>query len=283
MSKVFYTNAHQHQLLRVIPDLIRCRELLLDLVWKEVRVRYRYTIMGFLWAILEPLAMMLILTLVFSYAFRARIEEYGIEAGREVAVFILSGLIPWQFFSTALSSATRSLVDNRTLVQKVHFPREVVPIAAVGVALVNLVIGAFLLLAVFVILMNTLPGSGLLWLPIIFAIQLILVLGLGLLLSAVNAAYRDVAYMVDAALLFGFYATPIFYPPSMVEEALPRFYSIYMLNPMAGLVTAYRNALFDNQPPTLELLGWPALVAVVFLILGAIVFRKKAPFMADNL
>lgn len=283
MGKLFYTNAHQHQLLRVVPDLIRGRELLMDLVWKDVRVRYRYALMGFLWAVLEPLLMMVILTFVFSVAFKGRAEEHGIVTGRGYAVFILCGLVPWQFLSTALTSATRSLVDNANLVKKVYLPREVVPLAAVGVALVNLVIGAVLLVVVYVVLMGQLPGAGLVWLPVVFVIQLVLVAGLGLLLSCAHAHFRDVAYMVDAGLLFGFYATPIFYPPSLVEQAFPSLYRWYMLNPMAGLVTAYRQVLFDNRFPELGLVLWPAAVAVGLLVLGTVVFRRNAPTLSDNL
>lgn len=283
MSRPFYTNAHQSQVSRILPDLIRGRELLMDLVWKDVRVRYRYALMGFFWAILEPLLMMAILTFVFSVVFRGRIEEHGIETGRGYAVFILCGLVPWQFFSTALTSATRSIVDNGNLVKKAYLPREVVPLAAVGVALVNLVIGAALLVVVYTILLRTLPGLGLIWLPVIFAVQLILVAGLGLLLSCAHVLFRDVGYMVDAAILFGFYATPIFYPPSWVEGAFPRLYPVYMLNPMAGLITAYRQVLFDNRFPDPGLILWPMGVALALLVLGAVVFRKNSPTLADNL
>ena len=283
MNALFYTDAYQSQLRRILPELIRSRELLFDLIWKDIRVRYRYAAMGFLWAVLEPLVMMVILTFVFAVAFKGRIEEYGIESGREIAVFVLSGLIPWQFFSTALTSATRSLVDNRDLVKKVHFPREVIPLSAIGVAVVNYLIGAVLLLTLFTVLMGRLPGWGIVWLPLLFAIQFVLVCGLGLLFSSANAFFRDVAYMVESAVLFGFYATPIFYPPSLVEANVPDLYWLYQLNPMVGLVTAYREALFTNAAPNLYGIAWPALFAVTALLTGAIVFRKNASRLADNL
>lgn len=283
MGDTFYTNAHQRQVRRVFPELLKSRELLLDLVWKDIRVRYRYAALGFLWAILEPLFMMVILTFVFTIAFKARIEEYGIGAGREVAVFILCGLVPWQFFSTALGTATRSLVDNRNLIVKVWFPREVIPLSALGVALVNLVVGGLLLLVIFTVLMGDIPGLGVLWLPVIFAIQFVLVMGLALLFSAANAYFRDVAYMVETALLFGFYASPIFYPPSWVQSQFPSLYPWYRLNPMVGLLTSYRDVLFTGRPPELATLAWPLLTGAVALVVGTVFFRKSAATFADNL
>lgn len=283
MSQAFYTDAQQSQVRRVIPELIDSRELLFDLIWKDVRVRYRYATMGFLWAVLEPLFMMIVLTFVFSFVFKGKVEAHGIATGPAYAVFILSGLIPWQFFSTSISTATRSLVDNRTLITKVRFPREVVPLSSVGVATVNLAIGSVLMLLVYAVLMKQLPGIAVLWLPVIFSIQLMLVIGLALLLSCANAPFRDVAYMTDAALLFGFYATPIFYPPELVQRELPGWYAAYMLNPMASLITAYRQVLFDNHFPDLSLLIAPVLIAIIVLAIGVVIFRRNAPLLADRL
>lgn len=283
MKKVVYQNGYQASLTRLPSDLIRARELLRDLVWKEIRVRYRYAAMGFFWAILEPLIMMLVLTFVFSMVFRDRIASLGIEGGRGYAAFVLCGLIPWQFFATAMTTATRSLVENRELVKKVYFPREVVPLSAIGVALVNVLVGSVLLLAMYWGLTGNAPGAGVLWWPIIFSIQLGLVCGLGLLTSCAHAHYRDVGYIMEAVVLFGFYATPIIYPPEFVSEAFPQIASLLMLNPMAGLVSAYRECLFLNTAPSLSLLAWPALCAVLSIGLGVVFFRRRSAFIADYL
>ena len=283
MDKAVYTSTRQREILRVFPELARDRQLLFDLIWKEVRVRYRYAAMGFFWAVLEPLFMMLVLTFVFSVVFQGRVAEHGIEGGRSYAVFVLSGLISWQFFSGSLSSATRSLVDNRNLITKARFAREVVPLSSIGLALVNLTIGAVLFVAIYWILLGHPPPTTTVYILPLFLVQLALVVGFGLVLAAANTAYRDVAYMVDAALLFGFYATPIFYPPSLVAETFPKFYTIYMANPMAGLVTAYRQILIDGRMPEPGLVVWPAAVACVALLGGVAVFRKTAPDVADRL
>ena len=282
MTDIVYSHTHPRKLSRIIPDLVRSRELLVDLTLKDLKVRYRYALMGVLWAVLEPLIMMLVLTFVFSVVFTARLEAHGIEGGRDYAVFILCGLIPWQFFATALRSTTHSLVDNRNLIKKVYFPREILPLSSIGVALVNFVIGGVLLLIVAALLIGKLPGPGMIYVPVIFLVQLALVIGLGLLTSTANATYRDVAYMVDAALLFGFYATPVLYPPDLVESTFPGLYPLYMLNPMAGIITAYRDALLHNTFAA-ELLLWPAVAALVALPAGAVVFRKRAATLADSL
>ena len=283
MNKAVYTSAQLSDVRRVLPELFRSRQLLLDLIWKEMRVRYRYALLGFFWAILEPLFMMIVLTFVFSVVFQTRIEAHGISSGREYAVFVLTGLVAWQFLSTALPSATRSLVDNRGLVTKVYFPRENIPLASVGIALVQTLIGAVLLLVVYRVLLGHLPGPATLLLFPVFGIQVLLVVGLGLLLSSLNASFRDVSYMVNAAMLFGFYMTPIFYPLEWVSEAVPRLHTLYLANPMAGLITAYRQILFEQRAPDLALVLWPGCCALLAIAVGIVVFRKNAPYLADKL
>ena len=283
MGAPYYTHTYPRQLSRLLPDLIRGRRLLWDLVWKDVKVRYRYAALGFLWAVLEPLLMMLVLTFVFSIVFKMLVPELGVDSGREYAVFVLSGLIFWQFFSNALSTASKSLVDNRDLIKKVYFPREVVPLASIGVAFVNFIIGFVLLLVVFTLLMQRVP-FGLPWILIPLAIQCALIVGLALIFAAGHANFRDVGYMVDAALLFLFYASPVFYWPSLVAERLSGFwYTLYSVNPMVGLLTAYRHALFLDELPQPGVLIWPAIFAVVALVTGVVVFRRSAPTLADHL
>lgn len=282
MSKPYYTDTQQREIGRVIPELIRARELLIDLVWKDLRVRYRYALMGFLWAVLEPLIMTSILTFVFSLVLQTKVARLGIETDSAYAAFILVGLIPWQFLATSLTTATRSLVDNGNLIQKVYFPREVIPVAAVGNALVNFLIGYAVLLAFFAILVG-LPGLGAVWMLLLFAIQLVLVLGLSLLLSSAHVFFRDVGYIVEVAVLFGFYATPIFYPPDFVAERFDTLYHLYMLNPMAGLVSAYREVLWLDSLEHPGLLVSPVICAAVGILVGVWVFRRNAARISDYL
>jgi ABC-type polysaccharide/polyol phosphate export permease len=241
--------------------------------------------MGFLWAVLQPVLMMLILTFVFKYLLGERLAAKGLPSESVTPEFLLCGIVAWQFLSMAMMSGTNSLLESGELIKKVHFPREIIPIAAVVNCLVNLVIGFVTLLVVLCALRGiSALGVGLLYVPFLFMIQFAMAIGLALLLSALNVYYRDVAYMIDVMLAFGFYATPIFYPPSMVSHRLGAVaFQIYMLNPMANLITAYREALLDNH--FAEPLLWirPLAFACVVVLAGACVFRRNAPTFADYL
>jgi ABC-type polysaccharide/polyol phosphate export permease len=285
MSVRVYKSVRQGRLSSVIPELISARGLLFDLIVRDLRARYRNSIMGFLWAVLQPLATTAILTFVFTVAFGSRTPNLAV-SGHPYVVLLLCGLVPWQFFSNALVGATRSLVDNQNLIKKVYFPRELIPIAAVANCLVSLFIGLALVLIVHAALGGSI-GFGLAWLLLLVCIEMALVLGLALLCSCLQVRFRDVAYLVDVGLVFGFYATPIFYPLSWVESLLaeghPWAHRLYLLNPMAGLVPAYQQALLDNIFPEFRLLAWPALFSLLALAGGAWAFRRSAPVMADYL
>ncbi|HIA46621.1 MAG TPA: ABC transporter permease [Candidatus Hydrogenedentes bacterium] len=289
MSSDIYRNAQQGQMGRVFPDILANRQLLIDLVWKDIRVRYRYAAMGFLWAVLEPLLMMLILTFVFSFVFQIEFRSSeGVMTARESAVFILSGLIAWQFFSIGVSTATTSLVDNRTLISKVNFPREIIPISSIGVALVNLVTGALLLIIIYVVLIGSIPPLTTLLIPILFVFQCLLVVGLGLFFSCHNAQFRDITYMVNALLLFGFYATPVIYSANFVlarltDRGLEHLYPLLFINPMAGYITSYRALLFEGEVPSLNLVAWPIICTIIVFFLGLKVFRSQSPTISDKL
>lgn len=285
MSRAFYTSTQQQSFSRILPDLMANKGLLRDVVWKELRARYRNAMMGFLWAVLQPVMMMMILTFVFRYLMGARLAATGMPSESITPEFLLCGIVAWQFLSVALTSGAHSLLESGELIKKVHFPREIIPLAAVINCLVNLAIGFVTLLLVIIVLRGpSAIGVGLLYLPFLFAIQFALAIGLALLLSALNVHYRDVGYMIDVLLTFGFYATPIFYPLSMVSGRLNGvLFQLYMLNPMASLITAYREALLNNQLPDAMLFVRPFVFAVVALVLGAYVFRRNAATFADYL
>jgi ABC-type polysaccharide/polyol phosphate export permease len=280
-----YSSSEQRRVSRVIPDLIRSRQLLLDLIWKDLRARYRYAVMGFLWAVLEPLAFMLILTFVFWVLLADKASFAKGDTETPFALMLLCGLVFWQYTATALNAATLSLVQNANLVKKVYFSREVVPLAAVCFPVVNMAIGFVLLLALQLILGGSL-SVALIWVPFVFAIQFVLTVGLSLLFSCGHVHFRDVGNMVNVALTFGFYASPVFYPLEKVVSGglLPGWAKfLYSLNPMAELLTAYRQILFQHRFPDVTLLIWPGVLAVGCLVLGVVVFRRAAPTLADHL
>ncbi len=285
MNGHIYTSANQREWLRVLPDLVRARELLRDLIWKDLRARYRYAVMGFLWAVLEPLAFTLILAFVFSVLLADKAAFLRPDNGPPFTTMLLSGLIFWQFTATALASATFSLVINQNLVKKVHFARETVPLATVCVPLVNLGVGFLLLLGVHVLLGGRLHPA-LVWVLPVFGIQFSLTAGLALIFSSAHVHFRDVGNMVNVAILFGFYASPVFYPLERVTQSgvLPAWaVHAYLLNPMAGLLTAYRQILFDGHFPDWTLLLWPAMLAGLVLVGGSWLFRRAAPTFSDYL
>lgn len=284
MNTLTYDSRDERRFLRLIPDLVRARQLLFDLVWKDLRVRYRYAAMGFLWAVIEPLAFTLILTFVFAFVLADRAALVGPDAGPPYAVMLLCGLIFWQHFTVSLSTATTSVVINKNLLKKVRFTREVVPIAACCMPLVQLGLG-FLMLIIAHLIFGGRIGPSLLFMPVIFSVQFMMTVGLALFLSCGHVHFRDVGNLVNVLLLFGFYATPIFYPLALVQKAnLPDWlHTVYMANPMTGLVTAYRQVLFEQRFPDVALVAWPCCCAVAALLLGAWVFRKYAATMADYL
>ena len=285
MATVFYSDTQQRRILRVFPDLVRHRGLLYDLVSKELRARYRNAMMGFFWAVLQPLLMALILTFVWRIIGPERLGDVGLPDGIPFAVIVLCGLIPWQLTFSGLLSSTASLVLNQNLIKKVYFPREVIPLAALGNCLVNYVIGLVLVLVVHVLYGGGLT-SALVWVPVIFVIQFVLVCGLGLLLSCLNAFFHDVGYLLEVALMFGFYASPVFYPIEFLYAKLGAEHwacRVYLANPMAGLLSAYRECMLYGRTPSAAFLIWPAVAAVLFLALGLVVFRRNAPRLADHL
>ena len=286
MATPYYDSREQRRFLRLFRDVVRARELMLDLVRKDLRARYRYALMGFLWAVLEPVALMAVLTFVFSFVLGGSpMAAPGAPEAAPFAVSLLCGLIFWQFTANSIMASVRSVIDNQNLVKKVYFSREAVPLAALGYPLVNLSIGFVLLLALHFIMGGGI-GLSLLFVPIIFGIQLLLTAGAALLLSCTNVLFRDIGYMAGVAVLFGFYATPVFYPLELVlnSDKLPALAKgLYLLNPMAELLTAYRQALFEMRMPDLWLFAWPGLFGVVLFIAGAYTFRRLGPTLSDYL
>jgi len=280
MQRVIYNAAASTRPWAFLPELIRHREVLVQLVAKDLRVRYRYALIGFAWAVLEPLFLTLILAFVFTMVFDIRGEGTGIASGRQYAAMILIALIPWQFFSNGLSAAANSLIDSRNLIAKVRFMREVVPLASVGVALANFLFAFPVMLLVVSLLLWDLPGLGALYVLALFTIQLALVAGLGLLLACANAHYRDISHMTGVAITFLFYASPVLYLVDMVPRKI--FY-FYMLNPMACLIEAYRYCLIEDALPSWRLIAWPAVVALGALVTGIVLFRRASPTLADQL
>jgi lipopolysaccharide transport system permease protein len=255
-----------------VSELWRYRELLLILVWRDIKVRYKQTALGAAWAVLQPLATMVVFSLFFG---RVAGETPG---GVPYPLFVFAGLLPWFFFSNAVSSASQSVVSNHGLVTKVYFPRLLIPVGAVGASLVDFGV-AFGMLLVMMLWYGVLPGWGLLLVPVLALGLMVAAVGVGALLSALTVAYRDFRYVVPFLVQLWMFATPTVY---MSAEAAvgPRGRLVLPLNPAYGLIENFRAAAlgtgFDGYS-----LAVSAGVAVIGLIAGCLYFRRVERQFAD--
>ncbi len=248
------------------------RELLYFFVWRDVKVRYKQTAIGVAWVVLQPLMTMGVFTLFFGRL--AKLPSNGLP----YPVFYFTALVPWTYFATALQSCTAVVVDNQRVITKVFFPRLVLPISAVISGLVDFSIGC-VVLGVVLAVYRMKPGIDALWLPLLVLLAVLTALGVGLWMSALNALYRDVKYVVPFILQFWMFASPVVYPLSMVP---PRWQWLYGLNPMAGVIDGFRWALTGHgRPPGPVLLASTAAVALV-VIGGLFFFQKMEGAIADR-
>jgi lipopolysaccharide transport system permease protein len=247
------------------------RELLYFLVWRDVKVRYKQTVLGVAWVVLQPLATTLIFTIIFGNL--AKIPSENLP----YAVFAMAGLIPWNYFSTAFSRGGASLVGNASLLSKVYFPRLIIPTASILGGLVDTAI-VFLLLIGLMIFYGITPTWAVITLPLFLLFTIATALGISLWLSALNVQYRDVGYIVPFIAQFWMYATPIVYPASMIPEQW-RF--IYALNPMTGVVEGFRWALFGTGEGPGVPLAISVIMVFVLVISGAFFFKRMEDTFAD--
>jgi len=248
------------------------RELLYFLVWRDVKIRYKQTAIGVLWVILQPLLTMGVFTLFFGRL--AKLPSQGLP----YPIFYFAALVPWTYFSYALQSATNVVVENQRVITKVYFPRLVLPFSAVLSGLVDFAIG-FAVLAILTLAYGIRPALAALWLPALLLLAILTALGVGLWMSALNALYRDVRYVMPFVVQFWMFASPVAYPSTLVPE---RWRWLYGLNPMAGVIDGFRWALTGHgQPPGPVLLASTAMVAVV-LVGGLFFFQRMEGTVADR-
>ena len=256
-----------------VADLIEYRELVASLVVRELKARYKNSVLGFLWSLLNPLGMMLVFTVVFTVFWPDnQVDNYP--------VFLLCGLLPWNYFSAGIMGSIHSIVGNAGLVKKIYFPREILPIAAVLAQLVNFLLALVVLFAVLIAFHANI--SSWVWvLPLVILIQTCFMLGMALILSTLNVFYRDVAMVMDVVMLAWFFLTPIFYP----IERLPRSYELlgisldvhwlmHVLNPMSSLISAYRDLLYWGYLTDIYFLSRTIITALLVLVFGYWLFVR---------
>jgi lipopolysaccharide transport system permease protein len=253
-------------------ELWAYRELLYFFVWRDVKVRYKQTAVGVLWVVLQPLIAMGVFTIFFGRL--AKIPSEGLP----YPVFYFAALVPWAYFSTALSSCTNTMVSNQQVITKVYFPRLVLPLAAVCSPFVDFFIGLILMIVI-TLSFGIRPPVTVLLLPVLIVLAVLTALAVGLWTSALNALYRDVASIIPFTLQFWMFASPVAYPSSLVPQ---RWRWLYGLNPMAGVIDGFRWALTGHgQPPGPMILVSVAMV-VLLLIGGFVFFRRMEGTVTDR-
>jgi lipopolysaccharide transport system permease protein len=252
-------------------ELWKYRELLYFLVWRDIKVRYKQTILGGLWAIIQPFTTMVVFSLFFGKLGKMPSDNIP------YPIFCYAALVPWTFFSNGLTQSSESLIGNANLIRKVYFPRLTIPIAAVLSGIVDFGL-AFVVMLGMMLYYGVVPGLNLIWLPLFLLLTLICSLGVGLWLSALNLKYRDVRYVVPFLTQLWLFITPIAYPSSILPA---RWQLVYGLNPMAGVVKGFRWALLGTTPAPGPIIIVSSLASVLLLIGGVFYFRNMERTFAD--
>ncbi len=253
-------------------ELTLYRELLAFLIWRDIKIRYRQTVLGGLWAILQPLVAMYIFTFVFHRI--AGVDGDG--DGTPYPLFAFAGLAPWMFFASSVQQASTSLLSNQHLVSKIYFPRLFIPLGAIGAFLLDLLLSLGLF-GVLMVLYRHPVTSNIVWLPVFLVAALLSASGVALILSALNVSFRDIKYALPFVLQMGLFVTPVIYPLRYVP---PDWQWVMGLNPMAGVVLGFRHALLGTS------VSWPLLSvslisSVVLFICGMLIFARMERRFAD--
>jgi len=253
-------------------ELWHYRELIYFFIWRDIKVRYKQTVLGAAWAILQPLITMVIFTLFFGKL--AKMPSDGVP----YPIFSYAALVPWIFFSNGVSKASNSLVGGSGMLKKIYFPRMALPIAAVTGGLVDFVL-AFSVMLLLMVGFGVTPTLNVVWLPFLLVLAWATALGVSLWFTSLNVLFRDIRYVVPFIIQAWLFATPVVYPASLIEN--PMWRTVYALNPMVGVVEGFRWALLgtDTAPGPLILVS--AIVAVALVVSGAFYFRRMERTFAD--
>ena len=255
-----------------LKELYQYREMMFSLVRRELKGRYKGSAFGFLWNFFSPLLQLIVYTIVFSVLFPNNIEKFYI--------FLFIGLVPWLFFSISLTGGAASIINQQNLIQKIYFPRQVLPIAYVSSEFINMLLSFVVIFFVLII-----SGFGIevrcLWmLPIVLVVEYILVLGIAMLTSALTVYFRDLEYILGIFAMLWMYLTPVLYEIEQIQEKL-RF--LIYLNPMTGIILCYRDILYYKRLPKFSNMGIACGIGIAFFILGCYVFNKLQKRFVEEL
>jgi len=254
-------------------DIWRYRELFYILSWRDIKVRYKQTVLGAAWSIIRPLLTTVIFTVVFS-----KIAKLNNPGNAPYALMVFAGMLPWQFFSNALSESSNSLIGNSNLITKVYFPRMIIPASSVITSLVDFAI-SFLILIAMMCWYQYVPSWHIVFLPIFILIAFFCAFGVGLYLTAVNVKYRDFRYIIPFIIQFGLYITPVGFSSSIISE---KWKFLYSINPMVGVIDGFRWCILGDPMKFSSFLISMA-ITFLFLLLGVFYFRRMEKTFADNI
>jgi lipopolysaccharide transport system permease protein len=254
-----------------VTELWRARELVYFFVWRDVKIRYKQTAIGAAWAILQPLLAMLVFTLFFGKL--AHIPSEGLP----YQVFVYAGLLPWMYFAASLQNATNTIVENQRVITKVYFPRLILPLSAVLSGLVDFGI-SFLIFVAMMVYYKIEPTMQILWLPAFLLLAVLTAFGVGLWLSALNAIYRDVRYVLPFLVQLWLFASPVIYPPTLMSA---KWRWLFGLNPMAGVIEGFRWSLAGRGNPPGRLILVSSGIMLVILLGGLAYFQNTETVIAD--
>jgi len=247
------------------------RELLFNLARREISQRYKQSVLGYAWVILNPLFQLIVLNFVFSTVLK--IPSHGLP----FIIFLAIGLLPWNLFSQGLSSSSNALVSNSSLITKIYFPREILVYATIIAKVVDFLYSC-IVLVIFFIFFKLPVTPATIWVPVIFAIQLILMAGLSLIVAAFNLFYRDIQYLLGLILMLWMYLTPIMYPVEIIPD---QYRFIFSLNPMSVIINAYRQTILGNGQPNYTSLTIAFFMSGFIFVLGFYIFKKLEGQFAD--
>ncbi len=255
-----------------LKELYDYRQMIFSLVKKDLRGRYKGSVLGFAWTFVNPLFQLIIYTIVFDYILKTDIPNYKL--------FLFVALIPWLFFQNSVSNGAGSIIAQKDLVKKIYFPREVIPISYVTGCFVNMLLCFIIVFAVALISGVHISIGGLLCLPLVMIVEYFFALGITLLVSAVTVYFRDLEHIMSIVTMAWMYVTPVVYQETLVPD---RFMKLYRLNPMRSIIAAYRDILYLGNVPKLGTLIEAVVLGIVFLLLGSFVFNKLMRRFAEEL
>lgn len=255
-------------------DIWRYRELFYILTWRDIKVRYKQTAIGVLWSVIRPLLTMVVFTIIFN-----KVAQLPADGKAPYAIMVFVALLPWQFFSNALSESSASLVGNSNLISKVYFPRLIIPASSVMTSVVDFCT-SFVLLLLLMVCYRYVPDWKIIFIPFFLMLAFLLSFGIGLLLTALNVQYRDFRYVIPFIIQFGLYISPVAFSSDLI---IKKWRTLYSLNPMVGIIDGFKWCVLHEKKLNIESLISSVVITIIFLVIGIRYFRKMEKTFADHI